>query len=203
LHFGALPRRPRVVLTGGIASGKSFVADELAKRGAVIIDSDLLAREVVEPGTPGLAAVVARFGEEVLGPDRALDRPRLGEVIFADAEARADLNAIVHPLVRARAEEREEEVADGVVVHVIPLLVEAGLVDGFDHVIVVDLPVEDQILRLMARNGITRQQAEARVRAQARRDERLAVADRVVDNSGDPASTVSQVDEIWTWLRDH
>lgn len=123
-------------------------------------------------------------------------------MIFADAAARADLNAIVHPLVRARAEEIEEGVADGVVVHVIPLLVEAGLVDGFDRVIVVDLPVEDQIRRLMARNGVTREQAEARVRAQATREERLAVADRIVDNAGDPAATVAQVNEIWTWLHD-
>ncbi|MCB0885757.1 MAG: dephospho-CoA kinase [Propionibacteriaceae bacterium] len=197
-----MPRRPRVALTGGIASGKSFVADELTERGAVIVDADLLAREVVEPGTPGLAAVVARFGEDILGPGGALDRPKLAEVIFADAAARADLNAIVHPLVRARAEEIEEGVADGVVVHVIPLLVEAGLVDGFDRVIVVDLPVEDQIRRLMARNGVTREQAEARVRAQATREERLAVADRIVDNAGDPAATVAQVDEIWTWLHD-
>ncbi len=125
-------------------------------------------------------------------------------MIFADDAARADLNAVVHPLVRAAAEEVEDEVADdAVVVHVIPLLVEAGLVDGFDRVIVVDLPLEEQILRLMARNGVTRAQAEARVRAQATRDERLAVADRVVDNSGGPDATVSQVDEIWTWLRDH
>ncbi|HMQ64713.1 MAG TPA: dephospho-CoA kinase [Arachnia sp.] len=199
-----MPRRPRVALTGGIASGKSFVADELSRRGAVVIDADLLAREVVEPGTPGLAAVVERFGAGVLGPDGTLDRPKLGEVIFADDAARADLNAIVHPLVRAAAEEVEDEVADdAVVVHVIPLLVEAGLVDGFDRVVVVDLPLEEQILRLMARNGVTRAQAEARVRAQATRDERLAVADRVVDNSGGPDATVSQVDEIWTWLRDH
>ncbi|MBK7820841.1 MAG: dephospho-CoA kinase [Tessaracoccus sp.] len=202
LYFGALPRRPRVALTGGIASGKSFVADELARRGAVIIDADLLAREVVEPGTPGLAAVVARFGEDVLKADGTLDRPKLGEVIFADDAARADLNAIVHPRVRARAQEMEDEVADGVVVHVIPLLVEAGLVDGFDTVLVVDLPVEEQIVRLMARNGVTRAQAEARVRAQATREERLHVADRVVDNSGDPASTVAQIDEIWTRLHD-
>ena len=193
---------PLIALTGGIASGKSFVADELTERGAVIVDADLLAREVVEPGTPGLAAIVARFGEDILGPGGALDRPKLAEVIFADAAARADLNAIVHPLVRARAEEIEEGVADGVVVHVIPLLVEAGLVDGFDRVIVVDLPVEDQIRRLMARNGVTREQAEARVRAQATREERLAVADRIVDNAGDPAATVAQVDEIWTWLHD-
>jgi dephospho-CoA kinase len=193
-----------VALTGGIASGKSFVADELSRRGAVVIDADLLAREVVEPGTPGLAAVVERFGAGVLGPDGTLDRPKLGEVIFADDAARADLNAIVHPLVRAAAEEVEDEVADdAVVVHVIPLLVEAGLVDGFDRVVVVDLPLEEQILRLMARNGVTRAQAEARVRAQATRDERLAVADRVVDNSGGPDATVSQVDEIWTWLHDH
>ena len=192
----------RIALTGGIASGKSFVADELTERGAVIVDADLLAREVVEPGTPGLAAVVARFGEDILGPGGALDRPKLAEVIFADAAARADLNAIVHPLVRARAEEIEEGVADGVVVHVIPLLVEAGLVDGFDRVIVVDLPVEDQIRRLMARNGVTREQAEERVRAQATREDRRAVADRIVDNAGDPAATVAQVDEIWTWLHD-
>ena len=192
----------RIALTGGIASGKSFVAAELEALGAVIIDSDVLARDVVAPGTPGLAAVVGRFGDAVLRADGELDRAALGAIVFADDAARADLNAIVHPLVRARAEEIEEGVADGVVVHVIPLLVEAGLVDGFDRVIVVDLPVEDQIRRLMARNGVTREQAEARVRAQATREERLAVADRIVDNAGDPAATVAQVDEIWTWLHD-
>ena len=191
-----------VALTGGIASGKTTVANLLAEHGALLIDSDQLAREVVEPGTPGLAQVVTRFGEQVLTQAGSLDRQALGDIVVADAAARADLNAIVHPLVRARAEEIEEGVADGVVVHVIPLLVEAGLVDGFDRVIVVDLPVEDQIRRLMARNGVTREQAEARVRAQATREERLAVADRIVDNAGDPAATVAQVDEIWTWLHD-
>ncbi|MFT3889503.1 MAG: dephospho-CoA kinase [Arachnia sp.] len=191
-----------MALTGGIASGKSFVADELARRGAVVIDSDVLAREVVEPGTPGLAAVVSRFGPEILGPDGSLDRPRLGELVFSDDAARADLNAIVHPLVRRRAEEIEDAAGvDDVVVHVIPLLVETGLDEGFDRIVVVDVPVEVQADRLRARNGLTAEQAEARIRAQAAREERLEAADRVIDNGGDRASTITQIDEVWTWLR--
>lgn len=191
----------RVALTGGIAAGKSFVADELARHGAVIIDADLLAREVVEPGTPGLAAVVERFGEDILLEDGSLDRAALGGIIFADDAARADLNAIVHPLVRRRADELEAAAAEGaVVVHVIPLLVETGLDRGFDTVIVADVPVGTQAERLKARNGLTDEEADARIGAQAARGERFAVATRVIDNSGSRDDTRAQVEALWDEL---
>lgn len=191
----------RIALTGGIASGKSFVAAELARHGAVIIDADVLAREVVGPGTPGLAGIVERFGHTILREDGSLDRPALGEMIFADDEARADLNAIVHPLVRRRGAELEEAATPGaVVVQVIPLLVETGLDKGFDRIIVVDAPIETQVSRLIHRNDLTTDQALARVQAQAPREARLRVADWVIDNSGDQASTVRQVEELWPAL---
>lgn len=192
----------RVGLTGGIASGKSSVADALAAHGAILIDSDVLAREVVEPGTPGLAAIVRRFGAGVLAPDGVLDRARLGELIFEDDQARADLNAIVHPAVRARrAELFDSAPDDSVVVAVIPLLVESGLVDQFDQIVVVDVPELVQLERLMKRNGFSRDEALARVRSQASRDERLAVADHVIDNSGTPTQTRTQVARLWRELR--
>nr|WP_220486308.1 dephospho-CoA kinase [Tessaracoccus sp. MC1865] len=188
-------------MTGGIASGKSFVADELQARGAVLIDSDLLAREVVQPGTPGLAAVVERFGEDILTPEGMLDRPRLGRLVFADDAARADLNAIVHPLVRARSAELEQKApVDAVVVHVIPLLVETGQQDLFDEVVVVDVPVNTQVLRLMHRNNLSRDEACQRIMAQASRVERCAAATHVIDNDGDQASTVRQVEQLWEKL---
>ncbi len=186
-----------IALTGGIASGKSTVADLFEQRGAVLIDSDILAREVVEPGTPGLARIVERFGPGVLTDDGALDRAALGRVVFADDAARADLNAIVHPLVRARREELRAATAPGdLVVSVIPLLVETGGEAEFDAVVVVDVPVEQQVSRLMARNGYTRAEAEARVAAQASREERLRVATHVIDNAGTQAETERQVEEL-------
>ncbi len=189
---------PRIALTGGIASGKSTVAELFRELGAVIIDSDVLAREVVEPGTEGLALVAERFGPMVLRPDGALDRGRLGDLIFADEDARADLNAIIHTRVRVASEERETAAPDGsVVLHVIPLLVEAGLAAGFRHVVVVDLPEDDQLERLIERNGLTREQALARLAAQASRDERLAVASWVIDNSGSLEETAGQVVDLW------
>lgn len=190
-----------IALTGGIASGKSMVADELQRRGAVIIDSDVLAREVVEPGTRGLGQVVERFGEAMLLKDGSLNRARMGELVFSDEQARSDLNAIVHPLVRERSEELAARAPEGsVVVHVIPLLVETGLDKTFEHVIVVDVPAAMQVRRLGRRNDLDTEAAWARVRAQASRQERLAVADWVVDNSGDQASTVRQIDELWPQL---
>lgn len=191
----------RIALTGGIASGKSFVAEELARLGAVIVDSDVLAREVVAPGTDGLRRVVERFGPGILTPDGALDRPALGEIVFADDDDRADLNAIVHPLVRERALALEAAAPAGaVVVQVVPLLVETGLHRGFDRVVVVDVPTEIQVSRLIHRNDLTTEQARARVRAQASREDRRAVADWVIDNSGDQASTVRQVEALWPQL---
>lgn len=191
-----------VALTGGIASGKTTVANLLAEHGALLIDSDQLAREVVEPGTPGLAQVVTRFGEQVLTQAGSLDRQALGEIVFADAAARADLNAIVHPLVRRRrAELIAQAAADQIVVSVIPLLVETGLVDQFDAVVVVDVPSQTQVARLVRRNDISPEQAQARLDAQASRAERLAAADWVVTNSGSRAELEAQVERLWSQMR--
>lgn len=190
----------RVGLTGGIASGKSTAADELAALGAVLVDADVLAREVVEPGTPGLAAVVERFGPEVLDGDR-LDRAALGRVVFADAGARRDLERVVHPRVRARAAEIEAAAPpDAVVVHVIPLLVETGQAEDFDLCVVVDLEPATQLRRLRERSGLDEAEARARVEAQAGRAERLAVADRVLDNEGSPDDLRRQVRALWAEL---
>ena len=191
-----------VALTGGIASGKTTVANLLAEHGALLIDSDQLAREVVEPGTPGLAQVVTRFGEQVLTQTGRLDRQALGEIVFADAAARADLNAIIHPLVRRRRAELIAQAAAGqIVVSVIPLLVETGLVDQFDAVVVVDVPSQTQVARLVRRNDISPEQAQARLDAQASRAERLAAADWVVTNSGSRAELEAQVERLWSQMR--
>ena len=192
----------RIALTGGIASGKSMVADEFARLGAVIVDADLLAREVVAPRSPGLERIVQRFGAGMLNEDGTLDRARLGDLVFVDDDARADLNAIVHPLVRERSEELFAAAPPGsVVIEVIPLLVETGLHQAFDHVIVVDAPTEVQVRRLMQRSGLTADQARTRVRIQANREDRIAAADWVIDNSGDQASTVRQVEDLWPVLQ--
>ncbi len=186
-------------LTGGIGSGKSTVAELLASYGAVIIDADVLAREAVAPGTPGLARVVEQFGSEVLAPDGSLDRPRLGALVFADPDRLAALNAIVHPYVRQRSEELTAAASpDAVVVQVIPLLVENGLTD-FDEVVVVDASEETQLRRLTER-GMDRADARARIAAQATRGQRRAAADMVIDNDGDLAGLRAQVDRLWAGL---
>jgi dephospho-CoA kinase len=190
----------RVGLTGGIASGKSLVAAELAARGAIIIDADVLAREVVEPGTPGLAAIIERFGPQVL-TDGQLDRAHLAEIVFADPAARRDLERIVHPAVRARAAELERAAGSAaVVVHVIPLLVETGQQGDFDLVVTIDVDHETQIQRMMARNGFSRAEAEARIAAQAAREDRKAAADVVLDNSANVAQLKDQIDALWAVL---
>ena len=190
----------RVGLTGGIASGKSLVAAELAARGATIIDADVLAREVVEPGTPALAAVIERFGADLV-QDGQLDRARLAQIVFADPLARRDLERIVHPAVRARAAELERAAGDAaVVVHVIPLLVETGQQENFDLVVTVDADHETQVQRLMARNGFTHAEAEARIAAQASREERTLVADVVLDNTGSVTQLREQIDALWAEL---
>jgi dephospho-CoA kinase len=190
----------RVGLTGGIASGKSLVADELAARGAVVIDADVLAREVVEPGTDGLAAVVERFGNGVLAAGR-LDRARLGQIVFADTAARRDLERIVHPAVRARAAELEGAAPpDAVVVQVIPLLVETGQQDKFDFVVVVDVDPATQLARLVARDGLDAADAQARLAAQASQEERRAVADVVIDNRRDVTDLKAQIGPLWQFL---
>ena len=190
----------RVGLTGGIASGKSMVADELAARGAIIIDADVLAREVVEPGTPARAAIIDRFGAQVLR-DGQIDRARLAQIVFADPHARRDLERIVHPAVRARAAELERAAGDAaVVVHVIPLLVETGQHEDFDVVVTVDADHETQIQRLMVRNGFTRADAESRIAAQASREDRRRAADVVVDNTGSLTQLREQIDALWAEL---
>ena len=189
----------RVALTGGIASGKTAVSDRLRQLGAVVIDADLLAREVVQPGTPGLAAVVDRFGESLI-VNGTLDRPALGRLVFADPEARRDLEHIIHPAVRARAAEIEAAAAGAVVVQVIPLLVETGQQDDFDVVIVVDVDDETQLRRLQERSALSTADAEARLSAQSSREQRLSVADFVLDNSGDRAQLDGQVDLLWEAL---
>ncbi len=191
----------RIGLTGGIASGKSTVARKLEQLGAFTIDADVLARDVVALGTEGLKAVVARFGNSVLAADGSLDRSALARVIFADPQARADLNAIIHPLVRERAAELEAAAPAGaVVVHVIPLLVETGQQDRFDAVVVVDTTVEEQLRRLTRRDGLTQTEAEQRVAAQASREERLGAATHVIDSSGPVRETMLQVGELWRSL---
>lgn len=187
----------RVGLTGGVASGKSTVAALLRELGAVVVDSDVLAREVVEPGTSGLAAVVEAFGPGVLDADGRLDRPALGALVFGDEPARRRLEGILHPLIRARAAELEAAAPAGaVVVHDIPLLVETGQADRFDAVVVVDVPVETQVERMARDRGMSREDALARVKAQASREERLAVASHVVDNTGTREDLRDRVTEV-------
>lgn len=189
---------PRTALTGAIASGKSAAAAVLQELGAVVVDSDVLAREVVAPGTPGLAEVVRRFGPGVLRDDGSLDRPALGRVVFADPAARRDLEAVVHPRVRALAAEREAAAPAGArVVQVIPLLVETGQQDAFDTVLVVDVEPGTQLRRLMGRDGLDEEHARARVAAQADRDARLAAADVVWRNDGTPEELRAQVVRWW------
>ncbi|HEV2932129.1 MAG TPA: dephospho-CoA kinase [Streptosporangiaceae bacterium] len=198
----------RVGLTGGIGSGKSEVSRRLAAHGAVIIDADVAAREVVAPGTPGLAQVAEAFGPEVLGPDGALDRERLGAIVFRDPALRAKLNAITHPLVREwmtaaerAAAERTGADKDLIVVHDVPLLAESRRADGFDLVIVVDVPPELQVERLVSQRGMTPDQARARMAAQASREQRLAIAGVVIDNSGSLDDLDRRVAEVWADLQ--
>ncbi|MGY1731236.1 dephospho-CoA kinase [Geodermatophilus sp. SYSU D01045] len=187
----------RIGLTGGIGSGKSTVAALLAARGALVVDADRIAREVVEPGTPGLAAVVEAFGPGVLTPDGALDRPALAAVVFADPQARARLDGIVHPLVRARALEVVQAAPeDAVVVQDVPLLVETGQAGAYDLVLVVETDLDTRVARLVLR-GLTEDDARARIAAQATDEQRRAVADVVLDNSGAPEALAAQVERFW------
>lgn len=191
----------RIGLTGGIASGKSTVASELARLGAHVIDADVLAREVVAPGTEGFAAVVDRFGPTVLRPDGSLDRARLGRIVFSDAAARRDLEAIVHPAVRQRAAAIEAALSpDAIVVHVIPLLIETGQADDFDAVVVVDVPEAVQIDRLVTRDGLTPEAASARLAAQTSRENRLQAADYVLDNGADITDLLGGTRRLWSIL---
>lgn len=188
----------RVGLTGGIASGKSTVSSILSELGAVVIDADLIAREVVAKGTPGLAAVVEAFGPEMLTPDGELDRPKMGALVFADEARRRVLESIVHPLVFERYAELEAAApADGIVVHDIPLLVESGRAGEFDAVIVVDVPEEVQVERMVRDRGWTESDARARIAAQATREQRRAVATHLIENTGTREDLRQRVTEVF------
>jgi dephospho-CoA kinase len=173
----------RVALTGGIASGKSTVADLFAALGVPVIDTDVIAREVVEPGQPALAAITAAFGGEVLDADGRLDRRRMRAQIFADPDARRRLEAILHPAIRAEMERQSRAAGGAYQVLVIPLLAEGGRRDHVDRVLLVDVPEALQVERLMTRDGVSREQAQASLAAQASRAARLAMADDVVQNT--------------------
>jgi len=193
------PARPfRVALTGGIASGKTTVANLFAAHGIPLVDSDLIAREVVEPGQPALAAVAEAFGPDVLGPDGRLDRRRLRDIIFSDPTARARLEAILHPAIRGEMERQSAAAAEAgpYQVLVIPLLAEGGRRDRADRVLVVDVPEALQVERLMARDTVSREQAQASLQAQASRAARLAIADDVVTNTGCIDDLRDQVDAL-------
>ncbi|MET8868548.1 dephospho-CoA kinase [Nonomuraea sp. NPDC004580] len=188
----------KIGLTGGIGSGKSEVSKRLSARGAMVIDADLIAREVVEPGTPGLARVAETFGGGVLRPDGSLDREKLGSIVFTDSEKLAALNAIVHPLVGERVAELQRGAGYGtIMVYDVPLLVENNLAPMYDVVIVVDAPDELRIRRLAEHRGMAEADARARIAAQASRDERLAVADIVIPNDGSLEELDARVTEVW------
>jgi dephospho-CoA kinase len=194
-----------VGLTGGIGSGKSTVAELLTQRGAIVIDGDVIARRVVEPGQPALAAIVERFGPEVLAPDGTLDRPALAARAFASDEDRKDLEAITHPAIGAEfVREMSEAPPDGIVVNDVPLLVESqkAAERGYEHVIVVEAPRELRLDRLEGR-GLARADAEARMAAQATDEERRAVATHLIDNGGTLEDLVEQVDAVWADLQRH
>lgn len=212
----------KVGLTGGIGAGKSAVSGLLDGYGAMIVDADKIAREVVAPGTPGLAAVVEEFGEEILTPDGSLDRPKLGSVVFADTDRLAALNAIIHPLVGERSAELERQAEEAekaataeaagagspkdpgsraVIVHDVPLLAENGLAPLYDLVLVVDASPQTQLDRLVRQRGMTEEEATARMAAQATREERLALADIVISNDGSLEELETRVREVWEELR--
>jgi len=191
----------RVGLTGGIGAGKSLVSVLLAERGAVVIDYDLMAREAVAVGAPALAAIVERFGPGVLLPDGTLDRPALGAIVFGDDEARRDLEAITHPAIGTLAWERDAAAPAGaVIVHDHPLLVETGLAELMELVVVVDAPQETQVDRLVRFRRMSESDARARIAAQASREVRIAAADVVIDNAGSVEQLVPQVDALWERL---
>ena len=191
----------KVGLTGGIGAGKSEVSRLLVECGAVLIDADRIAREVVAAGTPGLAAVVEAFGEDVLTEDGSLDRPKLGSIVFADPDRLAVLNSIVHPLVGARSRELEDAAAeDAVVVHDVPLLTENGLAPLYDVVVVVDAAPETQLDRLVRLRGMTEEDARARMAAQATREKRREIADIVIDNDVPLEELQRRVKDVWDQL---
>lgn len=196
-----------IAMTGGIASGKSTVANRLRELGAVVLDADQLAREVVEPGQPALEEIRRTFGDEVITPEGRLDRPALAKIIFSDTDRRQQLEAIVHPRIRQRMKDDLDRLRTdpnvSVVICDIPLLFETGMsLEPFDRVLVVWAPVEQQIQRLKERNGLTAEESRARIAAQWPTEEKVKRADDVIDNSKDLPSTLHQVDQLWQeWMR--
>jgi len=191
----------RVGLTGGVASGKSTVSAILEELGAVVVDADRLAREVVAPGTEGLAEIEEAFGPDVLTPEGELDRPAMGRIVFADPAKRAVLEGIIHPRVRARGAELEAAAGQGaVVVHDIPLLVETGQGDAFDAVVVVEVPAELQVERMTGLRGMSEEDARARMAAQASAEQRRAVATYVIENTGTREDLRRRVAEVFEEL---
>lgn len=194
---GVHTTRPlRIALTGGIASGKSAVAEKFAELGVPIIDTDVLARGAVESGTSGLAQVVAHFGQDVLAADGSLDRRRLRERIFRDAAARKFLEGVLHPLIRDEQERLAQQLGGAYQIHVVPLLVENGLQSNYDRVLVVDCPAETQLQRLMDRDGSTLEDARRILAAQATREQRLKAADDVIENTGSLATLGERVQQL-------
>jgi dephospho-CoA kinase len=187
-------------LTGGIGSGKSTVSALLAARGAIIIDADAIARELQAPGTPLVAALKDRFGESIVDENSALIRPALASIVFADPEALKDLNKIVHPAIAKEMDRRlqEQRESDNVVVLDIPLLAENPR-KGLSGVVVVDIPTELAVVRLVEFRSMTNEDASARIAQQASREDRIAIADKVIDNSGDMESLSDQVEDVWQW----
>jgi dephospho-CoA kinase len=191
-------------LTGGIGSGKSTVSSLLAENGAVIIDADAITRSLQQPGESVFDEIVVRFGPTVVGPDGNLDRAGLAAVVFADEQAKNDLEHIVHPAVGAEMLKRMQEEADTdhVVVYDVPLLVEAARrAMSFAGVIVVDIDPEIAVQRVVEQRGMDEKDVRARIANQASREERLAVADKVIDNSGTREELRRQVDEVWAWIQ--
>ena len=187
-----------VGLTGGIGSGKSTLAELFAEQGIPVIDTDVIARELVAPGQPCLKEITEAFGDHLLGPGAALDRQRMRQEVFSEPDRRRRLEAILHPRIRAELQRRVAALPDGLpyCVVVIPLLVEAGWQDLVDRVLVVDVPPEQQVARTARRDGVTERQVEAILAAQAGREERLAAADDVVRNSGDTEALRRQMADL-------
>lgn len=195
----ATPRR--VALTGGIGSGKSTVAQAFTRLGAVVVDADQIAREIVAPGQPALQEIIARFGDQVITPDGSLDRAALAAIVFADSDALADLNQITHPRIAARSAALMAAAPPGsVVVYDMPLLVEQELTDGWDAIVVVETPLPLRVERLMRDRGMTVADAEARIAAQATDEQRRAVADHLIRNDGSVADLDQAAAEVWGHL---